>query len=190
MTKYFATLIVALLPLVSFADEIAHHGTDDHTIPWPTVISQSFNFILLVVILAWVSRKAVVKMFGERRQVYLDLVQRADLAKNEAEKNRREIAGRLKTMEDSSQQSLAQAKIEAQEIQKRIVGEAQELASKVREESERAAKFELDRAKTELRSEVLTTAVEAARRALLENVGGPEQKKLQNEFVEKIQVVR
>ena len=180
---------VTLLPTISWAEE-AHHGVDPHAIPWPTIISQAFNFFLLIAILVWVSRKAVIKMFSERRQVYLDLVQRADSAKNEAEKNRREIAGRLKTMEDSSQQSLVQAREEAQELQKRIVGEAQELAVKVREESERATKFELERAKQELRAEVLATAVDAARRAMQEKVSGAEQKKLQDEFVEKIQVVR
>lgn len=190
MNKLIAALYIYVLPVLAFAEDAHHAAADDHSIPWMTVISQAFNFFLLIALLTWVSKKAVVKMFGERRQVYLDLVQRADAAKNEAEKNRREIAGRLKTMEDSSQASLAQAKAEAQELQKKIVNEAQELSNKVREESERAAKFELERAKQELRAEVLSTALDAARRSLVEKVGGPEQKKLQNEFVEKIQVVR
>ncbi|MGE0764619.1 MAG: ATP synthase F0 subunit B [Bdellovibrionales bacterium] len=165
-----------------------HHGAE--VIPWSTIAAQAFNFFLLVAILAWVSRKAVSQMFTERKKTYLDLVQRADAAKNEAEKNRREIAGRLQKLEDTAQESLVQAKSQAQEMQQRIMAEARELANKAKEEAERAARFELERAKQELREEVLGSAVEAARKALQDKVSGAEQKKLQSEFVEKIQVVR
>lgn len=179
-------ILLTLLPVTAFAAD-AHHGEG---IPWKLVISQAFNFGLLVLILGWLARKAVKQMFTDRKRTYLELVQKADAAKNEAEKNRREIADRLQKLESTAQQSLDQAKAEAAEMQKRIVAEAQELAAKARDEAERSARFEVERAKQELRAEVLTTAVEAARKTLQDKVGGAEQKKLQSEFVKNIQVVR
>lgn len=186
---------VALLiftPLIAFASGGEGHAEAHGPvgIPWHHILVQVANLGGLLLFLAWVLRKTVSQYFAERRQVYLDLVQKADSAKLQAEQNRRDIASRLQNLEASTQNSLQQAQAEASELQSRIVKEAKELAEKLRVEAERAAKFEAEKAKNELRAEMLAKAVEAARSVLKEKVGGPEQKKLQSEFVEKIQVVQ
>ncbi len=174
-------------PLAALAADGAHGHSE---IPWMTIVSQAVNLGLLVLLLVYLTRKTVARIFRERKQMYLDLVEKADAAKNEAEKNRREIAQRLQELESTPEQAINQARVEAEEMHKKVLDDARELAKKTREESERAAQFELERAKIELREELLSTAVEAARKILRDQVGGPEQKKLQSEFVEKIQVVR
>lgn len=189
-----AALILSSIILPNLLWAESGHGNTEHGghegIPWPTIVSQAVNFGLLLILLAYLTRQSITKMFSERKKMYLELVQKADEAKFEAESNRQQIADRLQKLEGSAQQSLEQAKAEAAEMQQRLISEAQELASKAREEAERAARFELERAKQELRAEILTTALEAAQKAMRDKVGSPEQKKLQNEFVEKFQVVR
>jgi len=190
---------IALLSLMLFSSVVFAAGGEGHAvdhghgpveIPWNHILIQVANLGGLLIFLAWVLRKTVSQYFSERRQVYLDLVQKADAAKLQAEQSRRDIASRLENLEATTKQSLQQAKAEATELRSRIVNEAKELAEKLREESDRSAKLEVEKAKNELRTEMLAKAVEAARAALKEKVGGPEQKKLQSEFVEKIQVVQ
>ncbi len=196
MKQRTSTLLIIsallLTPFLAFAAGSGGHSNEHGPvgIPWHHILVQVANLGGLLIFLAWVLRKTVSQYFAERRQVYLDLVQKADSAKLQAEQNRRDIASRLQNLEATTQNSLQQAQAEAAELQSRIVKEAKELAEKLRAEAERAAKFEVEKAKNELRAEMLAKAVEAARAALKEKVGGPEQKKLQSEFVEKIQVVQ
>lgn len=159
-------------------------------IPWHSIIVQAVNLFGLLALLGWILRKSVTSYFNDRRQVYLDLVQKADSAKLAAEQSRREIATKIENLEKTTEQSLRQASAEAAELRTRILAEAKEVTAKMQAEAERTAAVELEKAKLELRQSMLTTAVDAARKTLQEKVGGAEQKRLQNEFAAKIQVVR
>ena len=60
----------------------------------------------------------------------------------------------------------------------------------MKRETERTAESEIQRAKLESRDELLNASLEQAKKILKEKVNEPDQKRLQDEFVEKIQVVR
>jgi F-type H+-transporting ATPase subunit b len=163
---------------------------DPHAIPWMLIAAQAFNVAVLFGGLIFLLRAAAKKFFATRQETYLELVNRADAARIEAERGRAEIASKLSTLENNTQKSIAQADNEAAQMRNKIVNEAKELAAKMKDEASRSVKVELDKAKSQLRVELLNAAVESARASLKDKVGGPEQKKLQMEFVDKIQVVR
>jgi F-type H+-transporting ATPase subunit b len=185
----FAAGGALLFGTLAWAATDAHHGGPVE-IPWKSIFVQAGNFGGLLLILGYILRKTVRAHFSERRKIYMDLVSRADAAKQEAEKNRADIAARLSQLESTSKQSLQQANAEAAELRQRIVAEAKELAAKLKEETERSVRVELEKARAQMREELLAGAVEAARKALKEKVSGAEQMKLQKEFVDKIQVVQ
>jgi F-type H+-transporting ATPase subunit b len=176
---------------VAFAEE-AGHGVahaDPHAIPWGSLFVQAFNFIFLFALLVFLLRKTVSAHFANRAKEYMQLVERAESARQEAEKGRTEIANRLSKLEQSAQGTAQQARSEAEELRARMLEEAKNLSAKLEEEAKRTTAVELEKAKADLRSELLQRALSISTESLKKNLGTSEQKKLQNEFVEKIQVV-
>jgi len=178
------TFLIGVLAWASDASQ------DPHAIPWKAITIQVANLGLLLVYLGYVLRKTVKAYFSGRIEVYRDLVSRADQARQEAERNRAQIASRLTDLEAGAKQSLAKANAEAGELRQRILNEAKDLTNKLTDETQRSIQVELEKARTQLREELLNAAIESARTSLKEKIGGAEQKKLQKEFVDKIQVVQ
>ncbi len=178
--------ILTLLLPAAFAAGGAHG--DPHAIPWGNIFAQAFNLLMLVGFLTFVMRKSVKALFAGRAQEYQQLVSRAEAARLEAERGKQSIKERLDRLEASADQGLKQAKIEAEELRGRMIQEAKTLAARLEAEAERTAKVEVEKAKAELRRDLLQKAL-ADTREDLKKLGSTEQKKLQAEFAEKIQVV-
>lgn len=180
------------------ADHAAEHAADQghaaagaHVahIPWESIFVQAFNFGILFILLVFLMRKAVKAHFSERAQTYRELVDRAENARLEAERNHNQIKERLNALETTAQQNVARAKAEAEELRARLLEEAKELSRKMEQEAARAAALELEKAKAALRKDLLEKALAASTENLKKGLDSSEQKKLQNEFAEKIEVV-
>jgi F-type H+-transporting ATPase subunit b len=167
----------------------AHGASHEEGIP-NEVWFQFVNFALFAGLIVYFLRQPVKTYFKDRANSFRLAMTKAEASRAEAEKQKREIESRLRTLENSAQDSLTHARAEADELRKRIVREAQELSAKLKEDAQRTAEIELQRAKTELREEVLTQAVTAAKAVLSEKIAEGDQKRLQTEFVDKIQAVR
>lgn len=167
-----------------------HEAQDPHAIPVKTIFVQGFNFILLVGLLVYLLRPKIKQLFADRAKTYNDLVERAELAKREAEKSKASIQQRLMELKNTSQKSLEQARGDASELRNKLLNEARTLSEKMQFEAQSTARLEIERAKQELRADLLEAALELSKKSLQEKVNPSEQKRLQSEFVEKIQVVR
>lgn len=183
---FFASLLAS----AAWAAGGGHGSVDPHAIPWKNIGVQAFNFVCLIGLLIYLLKRAVVEHFEQRLKGYRELVEKAENAKAEAEKNHRVIAERISQLQSSADQSMQQARSEAEELKQRMIADAKVLAQKLQEEAQRSAQLEVEKAKAELRKELLERALEASRTSFKKNLGSTEQKQLQNEFVEKIQVVR
>lgn len=161
----------------------------EHAIPWHNLFAQAFNFTLLFGLLAYLLKEPIKKHFADRAAGYRELVDRAENARREAERTNHEIKERLARLEATAQRSAEQARAEAADLRSRMMQEAKNLATKMEQEAQRTTAVELEKAKMELRRELLTRALSAAGEELQKNLGSSDQKKLQNEFVEKIEVV-
>ncbi|HRK06342.1 MAG TPA: ATP synthase F0 subunit B [Pseudobdellovibrionaceae bacterium] len=184
----FLGLVILLslpLALTAFAA-----GSGDHHGGIPTVLwLQVVNFVLYVGLLVYLLRKPVRSFFEGRVENYNSALKRAEAQKREAETKRREIQERLTRLESTSAQSIAEARAEAEALRQRVLVEAKELSEKLRAEAQRTAQIELERAKFALRQEMLSQSVQLASKILADKIQEPDQKRLQSEFVEKIQVV-
>ncbi len=171
-----------------WASEGAHHGAEG--IPYKTIITQAINLLIFIGLMVYFLRKELAKHFAERKSAFHELVNRAEKARSEAEATRKEISDRLVRMENSAQGSMKQAEVESEEMRKKMITEAKALSDRIQAEAQKSAQVEIDRARAELRTEILRMSTEQAEKTLREKVGDTEKKRLQNEFVEKIQVVR
>ena len=182
----FAALLLAV---VASANEGGGH--EEHAGGIPTVVFyQIFNFVLYAGILIFLLRKKIAGHFRDRQQNFRQALVRAQAAQNEAEANKRDIQMRLAKQQAGETDSVGRAHAEAEELRRRILEEAELAARGLREEAHRTAQLEIERAKQELRAELVQEAMNIARRQWSEKMADNDQRRLQSEFVDKIQVVR
>lgn len=187
MTSGLTALCVLLAP--AFA--VAASGGAHHEGGIPSAVWYQFvNFGLFVALLAFVLRKPIRTFFTSREQGFKQALVKAESAKREAEAKRREIQERLSKLESTSQNAIAEARAEAEALKAKIIRDAEELTRNMKEDTRRTAEIEIERAKAELRQELLSQSVAMARQMLNDKINEPDQKRLQTEFVDKIQVVR
>jgi F-type H+-transporting ATPase subunit b len=165
----------------------AHGGPVE--IPWKNLWAQGFNLAVLLGLLFYVLRHSVKAHFETRAREYEQLVARAEAARQEAEQNKQAIEQRLTKLQASAERTAQEAKGEADKLRTKLMEEAKVLTAKMEQEAQRSAALELEKAKAELRHELLERALSSAGENLGKNLSSNEQKKLQHEFVEKIQVV-
>ena len=173
---------------VVWASDAHSHG-HEHEIPWEALYPQFLNFFVVICLAVIFGRKQIAAFFQQREAKYSDLVTRAEAAKGEAEDAKQRITERMIKLNQSASDNMQKVRSEATELKNRIIVEAQELAERIEKETRRSAEFEIERAKIELRGEMAREALLVAREALGRNLDMGKQKKLQHEFVEKIQVV-
>ncbi len=172
------------------ADHAAAAGHDAHgAIPWNSIFVQTFNISFLLILLTVILRKTVKAHFEHRARDYQLLVSRAETARIEAEKGKQAVKERLAKLEATSEQVVSQARSEAEELRGRMMSEAKTMAARLTQEAERTVKVEVEKAKAQMRKELLEKAITDARENLTKNMSSSEQQKLQREFAEKIQVV-
>ena len=169
--------------------EVGHVGHETHGVPWASIGVQAFNFGLLLVFLGWILRKTIAAHFAHRARDYRQLVERAETARRAAEQGHREIKERLDKLEAGAAESLVRAKAEAEELKGRMIADAKGFSQKLEQEAQRSVQVELEKAKAELRRELLQQALKTSGENLKSKLGSSEQKKLQSEFVDKMQVV-
>lgn len=184
--KWFSILVL-LLNIETVWAAAGAHGSND--IPWGTIVSQVVNLSILIFVLVYLLKKKASDHFKERSASYQALLTRAEAAQKEAEENKKEIYERLQKLEQNAEATVSQARIDAAELKAKILEDAQNLAKKLKEESKRTADFEIQRAKEEIRKELLQEAIQDARKAMESGVEGSDQKRLQSEFVQRVQVV-
>ncbi len=169
------------------ANAAAGHGAEG--IPWGTIGVQAFNLAVLLGVLVYLLRKTVSAHFANRSQSYRDLVERAERAQQEAARNHAEVSARLAKLEASAAQTLQRAQNEATEMRQRLLADAKMLSAKLDQEAQRTALLEVDKAKAELRRDLLHASLKSSAETMRGGLGSPEQRKLQNEFAEKIEVL-
>jgi len=184
-------MIWTLILLISqaWAGGGGEHAAGHGEIPWNSIFVQAFNLAFLLGLLVYLLRKSVSETFATRARDYQQMVSRAETARLEAEKSKREVKDKLAKLESTADQVVQRARTEAEELRARMMSEAKALTLRMQQEAERTVKVEVEKAKGELRGELMAKATQAARENLQKNMTGTEQTKLQKEFAEKIQVV-
>jgi len=182
------TSIAWLMVPTAFAATGGTHG-DTH-IPWGMVGQQIFNLSIVIFALWFLLRKKVATYFSDRKQKFNQLIQKAEEAKVSAEKSKREISERLHKLESQSQETLKEAKSEAEELKSKITKEAKALSEKLEDDALKSAEFEVERAKLQLRSELLKNSIAQSRESLNSEMDTSDQQGLNKQFIEKLQVTQ
>ena len=147
-----------------------------------TVVTFLLTFLALRLI-AW---KPILGALDEREWRIRESLEKAELAKSEAE---RAIAENRANMEASlrrSQELVVEARQEADRVRTEAREEARQEARKIMEEGRRQLEAERRIAVAELRQEAADLAIRAAEHLLKKRVGERENRRLVEEFLEQL----
>ncbi|HVK60190.1 MAG TPA: ATP synthase F0 subunit B, partial [Bdellovibrionales bacterium] len=181
----YAAAALSLVSSLAFG-ATAGHGAEGG-IP-SSVMYQAINFILYAGLLTYFLRKPIKNYFAGREVTFKSALTKAQAARNEAEQRKREIQTRINDLESSSAASIEKARVESEALKTRIVAEAQALSKNLKEEAHKTAAFEILRAKNELREDLLNQSILLSKKILTEKIVEQDQRRLQTEFAEKIEV--
>lgn len=147
-----------------------------------TVVTFAVTFIALLLI-AW---KPLLKALDERERRIRESLEKAELAKAEAE---RAIAENQANMEASlrrSQELVAEARQEADRVRTQAREEAREESKRIMEEGRRQLEAERRATVAELRQEAAGLAISAAEQLLKRNLGDEENRQLVEDFIKQL----
>lgn len=188
LNLFITTLALCMLPVMAQA---AEHNEEAGEVGVPfTVTLQAINFFIFVAILVWLLRGPVKNYFYNKEANFKQALARAENAKLAAIAQKNEMAEKLNDLNQSTEKALADAKVDAIAMQAKMQAEANEMSARIRADAQRTAEFEIERAKKTLREEMLTQSLALAQKMLCDKMVDGDQKRLQTEFVDKIQVVR
>lgn len=184
--KLFTSLLIIMLPVLALAAESESTAAVEHV---PTVVYyQILNVVILVAGLIYFTKDGIVQFFAGRKSTYLEAAQKSAFAREAAEREFVDVQNKLQQLEKNHEQSLQKAHVHAEELRKQIAAEGVDVSRRIREEAHLTAQLEVQRARRDLREQLLTDSVSAARMVLTKDIAAADQQKLQNEFIKNIEV--
>jgi F0F1-type ATP synthase membrane subunit b/b' len=168
--------------------EPAHADGEHHGIP-NVVFYQALNFAGVLSLIYILMRDNVKAFFKTRSQSVTEKLQEAKRLHQEATGRLQEVKTKLRELEIEGQTLIKKMKEEGEAYRLQMEKETVRLVETIQTEAKRAAQNELDRSREVLYEEVLSQALEGARGLLDKSVAEKDQRRLQKEFVEKIEAV-
>jgi len=180
----FVLLILLMAPAVVFA--ATGDGHADSGVILKDFLYRCFNFILMVGLLAYFVTKPIRKGLKTRRDEIEKTLADARTAKEAAEAKHREYSQKLaKATEEIA--TLTEAIRRDGELEReKILAAAKQLAVKIEKEADNKAFSVVAKARIELREEAARLAVELAEDMLKKQVSADDQKRLVDEYMQKV----
>jgi F-type H+-transporting ATPase subunit b len=166
-------------------------GGEHHSEGIPkSVVYGAINFAGVLALLYYFTRDKVRSYFSSRHEKLTAAIREAKILKDEADRKHSEYTEKIRNLEREAGNILSQIRREGEETKARMIDEAKKLAETIEAEAKRAAQNEVEKAKAQLYDEVLQQALDGARSVLAKSVAENDQRRLQKEFVEKIEAVQ
>lgn len=146
-----------------------------------------FNFAVLLGVLVWGYRKYAAETFPNRRKALEQAIREAGAAKAAAEAQYKEYRDKVHNLDREIEALTAQFKRDAEADRDRLVAEAEAAAVKVLENAEKSAALEVVRARSELRAEAASLAVELAEKIVTERLTAEDRERLVREYVAELE---
>ncbi|MGK2944360.1 MAG: F0F1 ATP synthase subunit B [Desulfuromonadales bacterium] len=180
----FVLLILLMAPVVVFA--ATGDGHADSGVILKDFLYRCFNFILLVGLLAYFVTKPVRKGLKARRDDIEKTLADARIAKEAAEAKHREYSEKLARATEEIATLTEAIRRDGELEREKILAAAKQLAVKIEKEADNKAISVVAKARIELREEAARLAVELAEDMLKKQVSAEDQKRLVDEYMQKV----
>ncbi len=150
------------------------------------IVAQILSFLILFFILRIFVWKRILNLLDQRREKIVMEFKKADDVRIEAEKFRIDYEKRMLEIEDSAnrkiQEAIAEGRKITEELRKKAYQEAQEIILHAREN----IKYELTKAKEELKDKVIDLTIAAAENMIQEKLTAEGDRKIVEDFLKKL----
>ena len=175
---------LVLLPAVVLASGGGGHA--DSGVILKDFAYRCFNFALLVGLVAYFVTKPIRKGLKGRTEEIEKTLADAQAAKEAAEAKHLEYSEKLAKATEEIASITDSIRREGELERDKIIAAAKELAINVEQEAENKAAGVVTKARTELREEAASLAVELAKDMLKKQVSADDQKRLVDEYMQKV----
>ena len=179
-----AFLLIMAMALPVFASVDGGHADNGAIVT--DFIWRCFNFAVTVGILVYFVRKPIKNALAGRREGIAKALDEAEKAQTEAEAKFAEYDEKLNKAEAEIATIAADLKREGELERERIIAQAKISAETIRNEAEKAAGFEIAKAKAQLTAEATRLAVELAETLLKKNFTTKDESRLLEEYMKKV----
>jgi len=144
------------------------------------------TFVVLLVVLKKFAWKQILTALEQRENGIRESLEKAEKAKEDAQKVLDQNQVNLAKAEEESKQILNQSRAYAEKLKEQIVQESKIQAKKLIEEAAAEIERKKDAAFDELKSQVVEIAINAAEKILRENLDKETQTKIVNKYIGEI----
>lgn len=166
--------------------EAGHHGhfnfanfSDPETKPF---VANLVNFAILLAILYFLGRKPLAAFLTSRRREIAEDLEESRRLKEQAEAKHRLYQERLAHLDRELSKLRAEIVAAGEKERDRIVGDAEQTASRMRKDAEFLVEQEFKQLRIDLRRDLAELAVKAAEKVLRERVTPDDQRRLADEY--------
>ena len=182
-----AMSIVDLLTTAQlWASEAAGHGAEHHGPSINDIWFPLGNFLIYAFILVKLALPLVRDFLRTRREEVVSTIAQASAKKQQAEAFVSDYRGKIAGLDNQIQTMQAMLRDEGEREKTRLVGEAQTLAVKIKEDTQFLADQEVKIARQQLRQEIANQAEAAARELVQRHLTAADQDRLAQEFIQNI----
>jgi len=176
-TSSFSYTLIAAAPALAAGDAAGEHD----------LLYRVVNFVLLIAVLVYFTRKPLQQFFADRRHQIQDELARAAELRQRAEERHSKWQRRLAELETELESIRAASRARAERERQEILEAANAAAERIKAAARAAIDQELRRASDQLREEASDLAVELAAEMLREQVTAQDRDRLLDEFIERVE---
>jgi F-type H+-transporting ATPase subunit b len=167
------------------ATEAEHHAPSINDIWFPLG-----NFLIFAFIIVRFAFPLVRDFLQTRREEVLTTLKEASAKKQQAEALVQDYQRRLARLDQEVQSIQTELRVEAEREGTKLLGEAQTLAAKIKDDARFLADQEVRMARQRIREEMASQAVTAARELVQRRLSSADQVRLVDDFIQSIGQVR
>ncbi len=181
--KALVLVVLILAPAVAFASGDGHA---DSGVLLKDFLYRCFNFALMVGLLAYFITKPVRNALKGRQEGIEKTLADAEAAKEAAEAKYLEYSEKLAKATEEIEKLTDSIRHDGEVEREKILAAANEMAIMIEQEADNKASSVVAKARTELREEAANLAVELAEDMLKKQVSAEDQKRLVDEYMQKV----
>jgi F-type H+-transporting ATPase subunit b len=160
-----------------------------HLSPLVAFLVQIVNFAILVGILVYALKKPLKGYLIKRHEAVKERIEESERLLKEAAELKATYEGRLSAVEGEIEVFRATAKAEMEKEKAKILNEAQNLASRIREQARLAYEQEMKEAMAKVRAEVSERTIKAAEAAVRDTFKKEDHDRMVEEFIQNVRSV-
>lgn len=191
-TRYVVCLLVVASILLAvgvvFASSEGGHG--DSAQRTKELIWRTMNFVVLAGVLVFLMKKPLAKGLAARRQGIKDQLDDLERQKAEAQQKLSEYQQKLNQLDKEVEKIVAEYVKDGEAAKAKIIEEAKSAAEKLQAQAKKNIENEFEKARQQLRAELVNEAVAIAETVIKDNINQDDQKHIIDEYLTKVVVAQ